>query len=233
MELAEIPSRNLADHIVEGRFEECRGHFGHRVAQVEQSEAEAELGGHECQGIAGGFRSESRRAAQTGVDLDHAVVHRIGVEGILHVAFADDAYMAHDLDGEFAQIVVVLVRQGLRGSHHDRFAGVDAERIEILHVADRYAVVEAVADHFVFHFLPSFERFLHQHLWRERQSFFCQLDQLSLVVAEAAAKTAQSVGRAYYHRESEPTGGFQCALNVVDGLAFDRFHSDLVELTDK
>ncbi len=55
VELAEVPAGYLADDVVESRLEEGRGRFGHGVLEVKESVAQAELGGHEGQGIAGGL----------------------------------------------------------------------------------------------------------------------------------------------------------------------------------
>ena len=119
VELAEIPARNFADDIVEGRLEESRCLLGHGILEIEEPVAESELGGHECQRIAGGLRCQCRRAAQSGVDLDHAVFHRGGIEGILYVTLAYDADMTYDFYREFTQVVVVFVGKGLRGSYDD------------------------------------------------------------------------------------------------------------------
>ena len=42
-----------------------------------------------------------------------------------------------------------------------------SERVEILHVADRDAVVVFVANYLILNLFPSFERLLHENLWRE------------------------------------------------------------------
>jgi len=57
-----------------------------------------------------------------------------------------------------------MVGEGLRRSDHDTLAGMDAERVEVLHVADRDAVVETVAHHLVLYLLPALERLLDQYL---------------------------------------------------------------------
>ena len=98
VEFAEVPARYLHHYIVKGRLEEGRGFFGYGVLEVEQAIAQTQFGGHECQRIAGGFRCQGRRTAQSGVHLDYAVVHRLRVVGILHVTFAHNAYMAYDFD---------------------------------------------------------------------------------------------------------------------------------------
>ena len=61
----------------------------------------------------------------------------------------------------------------------------DAQRVEIFHVTHRDTVVEAVANYFVFHFLPAFQALLHQYLGREREGFFDQHVQFFFIVAEA------------------------------------------------
>ena len=61
----------------------------------------------------------------------------------------------------------------------------DAERVEILHVADCDTVVVFVPDNLIFDFLPAFEGFLHKNLGREGKGFLASLFQLRLVVAEA------------------------------------------------
>ena len=97
-ELAEIPAGDFAHDIVQGRLEERAGSLGDRVLQLEQAVAKAQLRGDEGQGVARGLRGESRAAAQAGVDLYDAVVLTLGVKGVLHVAFAHDAYVAYYLD---------------------------------------------------------------------------------------------------------------------------------------
>ena len=164
VELGEVPAGNLADYVVQGGLEECRSGLGDGVLQLEQAVAQAELCGHEGQGITGRFRCQCRGTAQTGVDLDDAVVLGIGVEGELHVALADDAHVADDPYRKLAEQVVLMVGEGLRGSDHDTLAGMDAERVEVLHVADRDAVVETVAHHLVLYLLPTLEGFLDQYL---------------------------------------------------------------------
>ena len=72
--------------------------------------------------------------------------------------------MAHDADGEFAQLVVFGVGKGLRGSNHDALARVYAQRVEVLHVTHGDAVVEAVAHHLILDFLPSLQALFDQHL---------------------------------------------------------------------
>ena len=48
----------------------------------------------------------------------------------------------------------------------------DAQRVEILHIADRDTVVKTVTHHLVLHLLPATEALLNQYLRREGESFF-------------------------------------------------------------
>lgn len=57
------------------------------------------------------------------------------VEGVLDVALAHDAQVADDLDGRVAQHVVLMVVKCLAGRHHDGFSCVDAQGVNVLHVA--------------------------------------------------------------------------------------------------
>ena len=75
--------------------------------------------------------------------------------------------MAHDLDRQRAQLVVFRVGEGLRWRDDDTLARVDAQWVEILHVAHRDTVVVTVAHHFIFYFLPTFEALFHKDLRRE------------------------------------------------------------------
>ena len=93
--------------------------------------------------------------------------------------------MAHNPDGEFPEIVVITVGEGLGRGYDDGFSGVDAQRVEVLHVADRDSVVIAVADHFIFDFLPALQGLFDKDLRGERKGFFAYFLELLHVVAEA------------------------------------------------
>ena len=75
--------------------------------------------------------------------------------------------MAHDPDGEFTQEVIVFVRKCLGRSYNDTLSCMDSERVEVLHVADRYTVVVFVPDYLILNLFPALERFLDKYLRRE------------------------------------------------------------------
>ena len=198
-----------------------------------QTVSETEFGRHESQRIAGGFARQRRAAAQTRIHLDYAVVLAFGVEGVLHVAFADDAHVPDDFDGQFAQLVVFGIRERLRRSHHDALAGMDAQRVEVLHVADRYAVVETVANNLVLDLFPAFERFLDQNLRRICESLAGQRFELGDIVAEAGTQTAERVCRA----DDDWVAQFGCHnFGVLHGgyrMALYGLYINLVEFFDE
>ena len=103
----------------------------------------------------------------------------------MHVALSDYAYVPDYLDGEGAELVVVAVAQGLGRGHDYGFAGMDAERVEVFHIADRNTVVVAVADDFIFDFLPALEALLDEYLRGEGEGFGGEGAELVRVVAEA------------------------------------------------
>ncbi len=229
MELAEVPAGYLHYYVVERGLEECRCTLGDAVLEVKQSVAEGKLRCHESKGITGGLRRKGRRTAQTCVDLDYAVIHRRGVVGILHVALANDTDVADNLDSERTQVMIVVVAEGLRGCYNDTLAGVDAERVEVLHVADGDTVVVAVAHNFVLNFLPALERFLNEHLGRERESFFYQRNKFVVVVAETAAEAAESICSTHNHGVSEAVGHAQGIINGIYSLAADSLNIDFAK----
>ena len=72
--------------------------------------------------------------------------------------------MAHDTDGDLAELVVFVIRQRLRGSDDDTLTGMDTERVEVLHITDGDTVVVAVTYDLVLDFLPALEALLYKDL---------------------------------------------------------------------
>ena len=113
VKLGEVPTRNLADNIVKRRLEESRCCLGNRVLKVEQTIAETKFRSHESKRITCSLGCQCRRPRQSGIDLDHPVIHGIRVVSILHITLTHNTYMAHDADRKFTKEIVVLVRQSL------------------------------------------------------------------------------------------------------------------------
>ena len=163
-ELTQIPARYLAHHIIQRRLEEGRRCFRHGVFQFKQPVTQPQLGRHKSQRIPRGLGGQSRRTAQTGIHLYDTVILRLRVESILHITFSHDSDVTDDADAQRPQFVVFRIGQRLRGSNHDTFTGMNAERVKVFHVAHRDTVVIPVAHHFVFNLFPSFQALLYQHL---------------------------------------------------------------------
>ena len=106
----------------------------------------------------------------------------------------------------------------------------DAQGIEVLHVAYGDAVVEAVAHHLVFYLFPPFERLLYQHLRGEREGFLGLCQQLLVVVAEAGAETAEGIGCTQDDREAELMGSTLHFFYSGTRLALDGLHTYRVEV---
>ena len=105
-----------------------------------------------------------------------------------------------------AQLVVLVIGQGLARGHHDGLAGVDAHRVEVLHVADRGAVVVGVTHHFVLDLLPAGETLLDQHLGGVGEGRGGALFERLAILADAGAETAERVGDAQHHRVADGFG---------------------------
>ena len=229
LELRQVPARDLHDDIVQGRLEEGRRRFRNRVLELVQAVAQAQLRRHGRQRITRCLGGQGRGAAEPRIDLDHPVVLAVGAESVLDVALADNAEMPDNVDGGLPQEMVFVVGEGLRRSDDDALAGMDPERVHVLHVADRDAVVEAVADHLVFDFLPPAQGFLHEHLGREGESLGGDGVQLDLVLAEAGAEPAQGVGRPDDDGIAYLAGGGTGLFKGRRRMRTDGLHADLVQ----
>ena len=229
LELRQVPARDLHDDIVQGRFEEGRRRPGDRVLELVQAVAQAQLRRHGRQRIARRLGGQGRGTAEPRIDLDHPVILPVGAEGVLDVAFSDDPEMPDNVDGGLPQEMVFVVGEGLRRGDDDAFAGMDPERVHVLHVADRDAVVEAVADHLVFDFLPPTQGFLHKDLRREGKGLGGDGVQLGLVLAEAGTEAAQGVGRPDDDGIAHLAGGGSGLLEGRRRMGADGLHANFVE----
>ncbi len=226
-ELLEVPAGDLDDEVVEGGLEAGGRDLGDRVRQAGQGVAEGELGGDEGQRVARGLAGQGGAARQPGVDLDDAVVAVAGIEGVLDVALADDAEVADGLEGDGPEAVVLLVRQRLRRGDDDALPGVDAHGIEVLHVADRDAVVGPVPDDFVLDLLPAVEVLLDEDLGRGGEGPAQGLPQLPRRVGDAAALASEGVGDPGHDRVADRPGRPQPGFDRPDGDAPGRLEAGL------
>ncbi len=129
---------------------------------------------------------------------------------------------------------MLLVIECLRGRDHDRLAGMDAYRVEILHVADGDAVVAQVAHHLVLDLLPAAQRLLDQHLLcpvgkRPAQGFIELIDGIDY----AAALAAQGIGHAQHHRQADFSHRSARGLDRGTGTAARGLDADFIESIDE
>ena len=228
-EFAQVPAGNFADHIVQGRLEEGRSASCDSILEFEKSISEREFCSHEGEGIACGLGCKGGRTAQSGVHLDYPVVISVRAEGILHVTFSHYAYMSHYINGFLAQEMILPIGQSLGWSHDYALSGVDAEGVEIFHIADSDAVVIAVAHHLVFDFLPAFQGFFNQHLRRKVEGFGHCLLQLVFIFAETGAQTSECIGGTHNYREAHHSGCLHRLLGCGSRVGFDGLDPDFVQ----
>ncbi len=200
-ELVERPPGHLQHHVVYGRLQRGEGVPRYVVGDLVQRVAHRDLGPHPGDRVPGSLGREGGRARHPRVHFDHAVLPAVGIEGELDVAPSLDAQGADGLDAGVPQPLLVLVAEGLGRSDDDRFPGMDAHGVEVLHAADDDAVVIAIAHDLILELLPSQHALLYQHLMDARVGETAAGDglQLRLVVGDASARPSQGVRRSDQH----------------------------------
>ena len=83
--------------------------------------------------------------------------------------------MAYDADSYLTELMILVVRQGLRRGDDNALSGVNAQRVKVLHVADRNTIVIAVPYYLVLYFLPSLEALLDEDLRGEGEGLATEL----------------------------------------------------------
>ena len=158
-----------------------------------QLHAHGDLGGDARDRIAARLGGQGRGARDAWVHLDHEIGEGLRIERELHVAAALDAQRADDLQRAVAQHVVFLVGQRLAGRNNDRVAGVDADRVEVLHAAHGDGRVVRVAHDLELDLLVALDALLDQHLMDrgERKGVFHHRRQLIVIAGKAATGAAK------------------------------------------
>src|SRR3569833_388767 len=233
LELGKVPTRDLGDDVIERGLEIGRCGLGDGIGEFWQAVAETNLGGRVGKRISGGLGCQSGRAGQASIDLDDPVVKAFGLQRVLDVALTHDSEVAHNLDGGTPEHVVLLVAERLAGGNNDRVARVDSQGVEVLHVADRDAVVIGVTDNLVLDLFPALERLLYQNLRRQGEGAGREIPELLLVVCEPGPKTAQGVGSTHDDGISNFLGGIQSLLNGTNGNRLGNGDVDLIQSASK
>ena len=116
--------------------------------------------------------------------------------------------------------MIFPVAQGLGWADHDRVAGMDAYRVQILHVADGDGGVVGIPHDLVFNFLVALDALFHQHLMHRRKSkgVFHDLPEFFLVVRKSSAGTAQGESRTKHNWITDFLCGFQSFFHRICNL---------------
>jgi len=226
-EFLEVPSWDFEGDVVECRFEKRARGAGYRIFDFWECFSAENLCGDECEGVAGGFRCESGGSGEASVDFDDAVFAVVvRIESVLDVAFADDSEVADGFLGDGAEHLVLAVCQSLARRNDDRFAGVDAERVEVFHVDDGNAVVGVVADDFVLDFFPATEVFFDENLRRKGERFAGVFFEFFGGFAKPGAFSAESKSGADDAREADFCNSDACLIESSGGNGSGSFDSD-------
>ena len=222
-ELIKGPLRVLDHDVVQRRLEAGAGLAGDVVGDLIQRIADGDFGRHLGDGVAGGLGSQSGRAGHTGVDLDDRVVKAVGFQSELAVAAALDAQLGDNVQRSGAEHLVLVVGQGLGGSHDHRIAGVDADGVKVLHIADGDDVALVVAHDLVLDLFPARDALFYQDLMDggKTEAVGADLDELCLVLADAAAGAAHGEGGADDDRVADAVGAGQSVFQRLHDLGGD------------
>ena len=204
-ELIERPARHLGHDVVERRLEAGRGRPRDGIFDLVEIQSQRDLRGDARDRVAGGLRRERARAADARVDLDNDVFEALRVQRVLDIAPAPYAEGPDDPDRGGPKHLVLHVRQRLARSDDDAVARVDADGVEILHVADDDAVVRAVAHDLVLDFLPPGDALFQKHLadHAELEPLAADVAELLEGVRNASARAAERVGGAHDDRKAD------------------------------
>ena len=228
MELVERPFREFYHHVVERGLETGARLSRHVVLDLVERVAERDLSGDLRYRVSGRLAGERGRARHARVDLYDGVVEAFGVERELAVAPSDDAERRDYVQRRAAERLILPVRERQRGSDDDGVAGVDADRVDVLHRADRDHVALAVAHRFKFYFFPAVDIFFDEDLTDRRRGDTRRGDRFQFLraVRDAAAAAAERVRGADDDGISDRLGDLQRFFDVVRRVRRDRRFAD-------
>ncbi len=204
-ELIEWKSWNFHNAVIDRRLKARIGLFRNRILNLVKRITERNLRCHLGDRVTRCFGSQRRRAAHTGIYFNNTIFETGRMKRKLHVTTARDFQFIDDIQRRAAEHLIFFVAQRLRRCHNDAVSRMNADRIYIFHTADGNAVARSVAHYFVFDFFPAGNAAFHKNLSHTgkaqavRQNFF----QFHLIVRDAAAGTAERIGRTQYDRISD------------------------------
>ena len=206
------------------------GHFGNDIVQSRfksrtgvgqgnfiQRHTHADFGRNPGDRIAAGLGGQCGAAGNSGVYFDQIVLEGVRIQRELHVAAALNLQRPDQLQSGVPEHMIFLVGQGLRGAHDNGVTGVDAHRIQILHVADGDGGVVGIAHDLIFDFFEALDALFHKNLMNrgEDKGIFHDLPELFLVISEATACTAQGKSGAQNYRVADLCRCVQAFLHGI------------------
>ena len=230
--LGQVPTRNLADEVIQGWSHVCRVSSSH-LTNLVQGIAQGNLGSHEGQWVTRSLGSQGRRTGQTGIYLDDSVVVCLSVEGELDVALAHDVQVAHATDGDILQVFHLVLSEGAGRSHYNGLTCVDAQRVEVLHGSHGEAVVVRIADALELDFLPSLEALFHQHLRCKGEGTLCYFYESLLIGADTGTQATQCIGRTDHDRVADAACSCDGIFHGLTSLGYRNLEVYLVQLLDE
>ena len=160
----------------------------------------------------------------------------MGIQGKLYITATLDLQCPDDLQRAVPEHMVFLVRQGLRRTYNNGIPGVNADRINVFHITDRYGRIIPVPDHFIFDLFIALDAFFHQHFpnGRKFQRVLQLFRTLFRCVRKSAACTAQGKRRAQDYRITDLLRRAQSVLQSMYGHRREnRFPQGLAQLFEK
>src|SRR6266498_3029688 len=79
----------------------------------------------------------------------------------------------------------------------------NSQGVEVLHVANRNAVVSSISDHFILDLLPAFHATLDQDLWACSKRLCAKFPQLFFIFCKSASKSSEGICRTNNNREAD------------------------------
>ena len=234
-ELVEREARELCDKVIERRFD-CGGSACDR--NILECHADRDLCGDAGNRITACLGSQRRGTRYTRIDFDQIVFAGVRIQRELHVAAAGDLKLADDLDRAVIQHLQIMIIERKDRCDDDTVTGMHADRVDVLHAADRDRMVIGVTHDFKFDFLVSLDGLLNENLMNrgKLEGIVSDFNEFLLVVRKAAAGAAERERRTEDYRVADIERSFLCLFDGVgdfrrnDRLA-DRLAHFLEELT--
>ena len=216
--LIERQTRDFYNTVIQHRLEACVGFSGNGVRDLIQSVAKCDLCSNLCNRITGRFGSQCGRTADTRIYLDNTVLEAVRIQRILYVASAGDTELGDDVECGSTQHLILFISQGLGRCYDNTVSGVNADRVDVLHVADGDAVSYAVPHYLVLDLFPSGDTSFNEYFadTGKTESVREDLDQLFFVVSDTAAASAEGVSRTQYNRITDLVGEIDTSLYIMD-----------------